>query len=46
MMDRRLVMAWYWIDMSIAVHSEGQKEMNHAQITDTMEKNNDAVSHV
>ena len=35
-------MAWYWIDMSIAVHSEGQKEMNYFRITDTVEKNNSA----
>ena len=42
-MDPKLVMAGYWIDMSIAVHSEGQNEM---KITDTVEKNSNAVFYV
>ena len=45
-MDPRLVMAWSWFDMSFAVHSERQKEMTYVQITDTVEKNNDAVFYV
>ena len=45
-MDRKLVMAWYWIDMSIAVNSQAQKGMEYVLITDTVEKNNDTVFNV
>ena len=45
-MALKLVMAWYWIDISIAVHSEGPKEKNYVRITNIVVRNNGAFFHV